>query len=122
MTLSNLQQVLPPISKREDSHGHDCPGNLAVATIALARTTGLPLDDPRVSPIHTDFAGFPPMPLYGGSDDLLVTDARALKAKCPAVDYFEAPDSMHIWPVFRFSESRQAQARIADCIQRVTGG
>lgn len=83
---------------------------------------GLLLDDPRVSPIHTDFAGFPPMQVYGGGDDLLVTDARALKAKCPEVDYFEAPGSMHIWPVFRFSESRQAQARIADFVQRVTSG
>lgn len=81
---------------------------------------GLALDDPRVSPIHTDFNGFPPMQLWGGGDDILVTDARALKAKCPEVDYFEGPGCMHIWPVFRFRESRQAQGRIAEFIGRVT--
>jgi epsilon-lactone hydrolase len=73
----------------------------------------LPLTDPRVSPIHGDWKGLPPTLMFGGGDDILVTDARALKAKLPSVDYFEEAGSMHVWPIFVFPESRRAQAQMA---------
>jgi epsilon-lactone hydrolase len=73
----------------------------------------LPLNDTRVSPIHGDWSGLPPMLMFGGGDDILVTDARALKAKLPSVDYVEEAGSMHVWPIFTFPESRKAQARMA---------
>jgi epsilon-lactone hydrolase len=73
----------------------------------------LPLSDPRVSPIHGDWSGLPPTLMFGGGNDILVTDARALKAKLPGVDYFEESGSMHVWPIFGFPESRRAQAQMA---------
>lgn len=73
----------------------------------------LPLSDPRVSPLQGDWAGMPPTLMFGGGDDILVTDARALKAKLPSVDYVEEAGNMHVWPIFIFPESRQAQARMA---------
>jgi epsilon-lactone hydrolase len=73
----------------------------------------LPLTDPRVSPIHADWAGLPPTLVYGAGDDILVTDARALKAKLPSIDYIELAGMVHDWPLFFFSESRKAQAQMA---------
>jgi len=69
--------------------------------------------DPRVSPIHADWGGLPPILSFGGGDDILVVDARALKAKLPAVDYHEARGMIHDWPIFSFPESRKAQVQMA---------
>jgi acetyl esterase/lipase len=38
----------------------------------------LPLDDPRVSPIHGSLAGLAPMHVFTGTDDILNADAHAL--------------------------------------------
>ena len=69
--------------------------------------------DPRVSPIHGNWDGLPPILAFAGGDDILVTDARALKAKLPSVDYVEVA-SIHDWPIFTFPESRAAQAKMAE--------
>lgn len=69
--------------------------------------------DPRVSPIHGNWSGLPPILMYGGEDDILVTDARALKAKLPQAEYHEGQGLMHDWPLFFFPESRAAQERMA---------
>jgi epsilon-lactone hydrolase len=69
--------------------------------------------DPRVSPIHGGWDGLPPILSFGGGDDILVTDARALKAKLPSVDYREEAGMIHDWPIFTFPESRRAQAEMA---------
>ncbi len=68
--------------------------------------------DHRVSPIRGDWAGLPEILAFGGGDDILVTDARALKAKLPATDYVELPGMIHDWPIFTFPESRAAQAQM----------
>jgi epsilon-lactone hydrolase len=69
--------------------------------------------DPRVSPIHGNWDGLPPILAFGGGDDILVVDARALKAKLPSVDYREMAGMIHDWPIFTFPESREAQAAMA---------
>jgi monoterpene epsilon-lactone hydrolase len=74
---------------------------------------GLPLTDPRCSPIFGSWDGLPPILAFGGGDDILVTDARALKAKHPAVAYRELAGMVHDWPIFTFRESREAQAEMA---------
>ena len=86
-------------------------GGIRKAGIDYAR--GLPLSDPRVSPIHGDWSGLPPILAFGGGDDILVTDARALKAKHPSITYVELDGMMHDWPIFSFPESRKAQAQMA---------
>ncbi|MFM2098524.1 MAG: hypothetical protein RLZZ366_63 [Pseudomonadota bacterium] len=91
----------------------------AILTVQGIRDAGLmyardlPITDPRVSPIHGDWSGLPPMLMFGGGDDILVTDARALKAKLPSIDYVEEAGNIHDWPIFVFPESRKAQARMA---------
>jgi epsilon-lactone hydrolase len=73
----------------------------------------LAITDPRVSPLHGDWAGLPPILAFGAGDDILVTDARALKAKLPTITYVELAGMVHDWPLFFFSESRAAQAQMA---------
>jgi acetyl esterase/lipase len=78
----------------------------------------LPIHDPRVSPIYGDWHGLPPILCYAGGDDILVTDARALKAKLAEIEYVEEPGLMHVWPIFFLRESRAAQAQMADFAKR----
>jgi epsilon-lactone hydrolase len=73
----------------------------------------LGVTDPRVSPIHGNWEGLPPTLMFGGGDDILVTDARAVKAKLPSADYHELAGMIHDWPIFTFPESRAAQAQMA---------
>jgi acetyl esterase/lipase len=77
-------------------------------------------DDWRVSPIHGDWSGLPPIQMFGGGDDILVTDARTLKARVPAIDYDERAGLMHDWPLFFFSESKAARAKMAQWIVALT--
>ena len=73
----------------------------------------LPVQDPRVSPIHGDWSGFPPLYVLSGGDDILVADARALQARLPDHAYQEEAGMIHDWPIFTFPESRAAQKRMA---------
>ena len=73
----------------------------------------LPVQDPRVSPIHGDWSGFPPLYVLSGGDDILVADARALQARLPDHVYQEEAGMIHDWPIFTFPESRAAQKRMA---------
>ncbi len=79
----------------------------------------LPLCDPRVSPINGDWNGLPPMLSFAGSYDVLVTDARALKAKIPKMDYDEQAGMIHVWPILSVPESRAAQREMAAFAHRV---
>jgi monoterpene epsilon-lactone hydrolase len=91
-----------------------------ILTIAGGQMAGrmyardIALDDPRVSPIHGSWTGLPPVLAFGGGDDILLTDARALAAKLPTADYVEGDGLMHDWPLFFFAESRRAQAKMAE--------
>jgi epsilon-lactone hydrolase len=82
----------------------------------------LSINDVRISPIHGDWNGLPPILCYGGGDDILVTDARALKAKLPDIRYVETAGLMHVWPIFFLRESRAAQAQIAGFAVEVSRG
>lgn len=79
----------------------------------LSYARGRAIDDPMVSPIHGDWSGLPPVLAFAGGDDILVTDARRLKAQQPSVEYHELAGMIHDWPIFGFPESRAAQAQMA---------
>ncbi|MGB5077292.1 MAG: alpha/beta hydrolase [Sphingorhabdus sp.] len=74
---------------------------------------GLPATDPRVSPIYADWTGLPPILAFGGGDDILVCDARALKVTNPSIEYCEEAGMIHDWPLFSFTESRAAQKQMS---------
>jgi acetyl esterase/lipase len=73
----------------------------------------LAIDDPRVSPIFGEWDRLPPILCFGGGDDILVTDARALKARSPEIQYDERAGLIHVWPILPFPESRAAQNSMA---------
>jgi len=79
-----------------------------------ART--LPVSDWRVSPINGDWSGLPPISLWTGGDDILVTDARALRVKLPSISYEEQAGMMHDWPLLFFPESKAARAEMGALI------
>ena len=105
-SVSHLDQ--PDIEPRDSILG--IPG---IREAAKLYARDLPVTDPRISPINGDWQGLPPILAFGGGDDILVTDARTLKAKLPGTDYDERAGLMHDWPLFFFPESRDAQAKIA---------
>jgi epsilon-lactone hydrolase len=74
----------------------------------------LHVGDPRCSPIFGSWDKMPPIQAFGGGNDILVTDARQMKAKLPSVEYTELAGMMHDWPIFAFSESRSSQAQMAE--------
>ena len=80
----------------------------------------IPADDWRVSPIRGDWSGLPPIMAFGGGDDILVTDSRALHAKLPDMIYDERAGLMHVWPLLFFAESKAARRRMADWIVALT--
>lgn len=84
-----------------------------IRSIGEVLAPDVPFDQTLMDPIRNDFSDFPPTLMFGGGDDILVTDARALKVKQPAIDYQEASSMMHVWPIFSFPESRAAQSRMA---------
>ncbi len=84
---------------------------LRAAGMMYAGASGM--HDSRASPLRGDWAGPPPLLVFGGSDDILVTDARTLKSRLSEVIYDEREGMMHDWPILFFSESRDAQASMA---------
>ena len=94
-------------------------GILTISGISAGGTLyagDLPRIDPRCSPIFGDWEGLPPILAFAGGDDILVTDSRALKAKLPSVELIELAGMLHDWPIFSFSESRKAQAKMANFV------
>jgi epsilon-lactone hydrolase len=81
--------------------------------------------DPRVSPLYGDIAGLPPILMFCGTHDVLVTDARRLAARAAAegieVEYREEPGLMHVYPLLFFPESRKARDRIFHFVRGAVG-
>jgi monoterpene epsilon-lactone hydrolase len=65
---------------------------------------GVPLDDPRVSPLHADLRGLPPLFVQVGEVELLADEARAFaeRARAAGVDVTLdlLPDMPHAAPLF----------------------
>ena len=74
---------------------------------------GMNLSDPRISPILGNWDGLPPIQMFAGCDDILLTDARALKSLLPSTELIEGQRLMHDWPIFFFPEARAAQRQMA---------
>jgi acetyl esterase/lipase len=81
-------------------------------------------DDPRVSPLHGAIAGLPPILMFCGSHDILVTDARNLARDAAAegvrIEYHEEQGLMHVYPLMPFPESRKARDRIVSFVREIT--
>ncbi|HYP54768.1 MAG TPA: alpha/beta hydrolase fold domain-containing protein, partial [Solirubrobacterales bacterium] len=82
---------------------------------------GLPPDDPRVSPIHGELAGLPPIAAFVGTEDLLNPDSHRLREACEdagvACELIETPGMPHAYPVFPTPEGRAAARRIVELLR-----
>ncbi|WP_186446187.1 alpha/beta hydrolase fold domain-containing protein [Paenibacillus cremeus] len=74
-----------------------------------------------ISPLYGDVQGLCPIRLFTGTDDICNPDARKFKAKAEAqgiaVDYYEYPEMLHVWPFFGLPESKQAVEQIVEAIE-----
>lgn len=63
---------------------------------------GVPADDPLVSPLLADLAGFPPAMVLAGGDEVLLEDslelARRLALAGTSVELHVAAGEQHVWP------------------------
>ncbi len=79
--------------------------------------------DPRASPIHADFKGFPPLLLEVGTREILLDDARrvaerARQADVP-VELFVGEGLTHVWQLHpHLPEAAESVARIARFVDR----
>ncbi|MEU8242283.1 alpha/beta hydrolase [Actinoplanes missouriensis] len=88
--------------------------------VADAWTGGLPLDDPRLSPIHGDLDGLPPMQILVGTCDITLPDCRLLRDRLPAgtaLTYHEEPGAIHVYPLLPVPEARAGRRAIVDHIR-----
>ncbi len=74
--------------------------------------------DPRVSPLHADLRGLPPIQLYQGTDDLFLPDARVLRDRVQAaggrIDLHETAGAFHVFMAATFlPEARAVYRQIA---------
>lgn len=95
-----------------------------LAEAARAYAGDLPLDDPRVSPLNGSFSGLPPMHVFTGSHDIVVTDSRQLVELVHAaggqIEFVEARGMQHAYPVLPLMpESRAAKKKIAKLLSQV---
>lgn len=81
---------------------------------------------PLASPIFADFAGFPPLLLQVGSEEVLRDDNVRLAVKARAagvqVEFEEWPQMMHVWHLFsdKLEAGRQALERIGAFVRQHT--
>ena len=81
----------------------------------------LPPTDRRISPLYGSLGGLPPMALFMGTHDLLLTDARRLKVKAEqegaSLAYFEYEGMIHVWPAAPVPEAELALDQMAEFIK-----
>lgn len=69
---------------------------------------GLPLDDPRVSPLFGDHADLPPTIAFSGGRDVLASDCLRLAERNPRLVHRHYPEMIHVWPGAPMPEGKRA--------------
>lgn len=82
---------------------------------------GLPLTDPRVSPLLGDLRGLGPMLVLTGTRDILNPDARdlAARARTAGVDVtlVEREGALHVFPLLPIRDAAEARRRIVAALR-----
>ncbi|WP_181009469.1 alpha/beta hydrolase fold domain-containing protein [Streptomyces sp. SM11] len=95
--------------------------------VAGARCAGdlyrgdLSADHPHVSPLLADLTGLNPITLFSGTRDIVNADARQLAARAAAagveLEFHEAPEMVHVYPLLPIPEGRTARATICAALR-----
>jgi acetyl esterase/lipase len=96
---------------------------LAVVGLREAARTyacGLPLADPRISPLNGELRGLPPITVFTGTNDILNPDSHRLRERCSAsgvsCELVEAPGMPHVYPLMPTPEGRGARRRLVELL------
>lgn len=98
-----------------------------VTTAGKLHANGMPLNDPRLSPLYADLDGLPPLLIHVGDSEVLLSDSTrfASKAKSSgvAVELKVWRDAPHVFQLFAglVPQSTQALREVGHFIQRVRG-
>lgn len=78
----------------------------------------LSVTDPRVSPLFGDLRGLGRLLILSGMDDILAPDIRLLVERARAAgvpfDFYEAPDSLHVYPLFAVGAAKAGRQVLID--------
>lgn len=76
---------------------------------------------PLISPIYGSFSGLPPMHLFVGTKDIMISDCRKLNGLCMAekvpLAYYEYENMLHVWMLMPMKEAGQALGQIAAIVR-----
>jgi acetyl esterase/lipase len=79
-------------------------GPEAILGMSRAYVQGGSLRDPRASPLHADFAGFPPLLIQVGTREALLDDSTRVAERARAagvqVSLEQGEGLIHVWPLF----------------------
>jgi len=86
----------------------------SLAALALQYTYQSNFSNPKVSPVLGDYAGFPPMYIQCGSEEILLDDARDLAVKAENAGVRVTLDIReNMWHLFQAIDSLTPQAHLA---------
>jgi acetyl esterase/lipase len=86
---------------------------------------GVDADDPLASPVFADLAGFPPVLLFAGGDEVLLADGLELASRLAlagaTVEAYLVAGMQHVWPTMQadLPESVRALAAMAGFVDTV---
>ncbi|MDO4043915.1 alpha/beta hydrolase [Clavibacter michiganensis] len=80
----------------------------------------LPVEDPRVSPMHGSLAGLGRVTVFSGTHDILFADARAFERKAAAVGHpvriHVEPNLLHVYALMPIPEGARARDAMVDLL------
>lgn len=87
-----------------------------------AYAAGLPLEDPRVSPLAGQVDRLPPITVFTGTRDILNFDSHRLAQACSAAgtdcELIEGRGLPHVYPLMPTPEGRAARRRMIELLQQ----
>jgi acetyl esterase/lipase len=89
--------------------------------IAAAWAGGVPLTDPRLSPLYGRLDDLPPLQLLVGTRDITLPDCRALRdrlAPGTPLTYHEEPGAIHDYPLLPVPEAKPAREALIEHIRK----
>lgn len=81
--------------------------------MAHAWANGVPLPDPRLSPLYGELQGLPALDVWVGTRDITVVDCHTLRDRVATpISYHEEPGAIHVYPLLPVPEGRRARREI----------
>jgi acetyl esterase/lipase len=98
-----------------------------IPTAAKLYANGMPLDEPRISPLFANLAGLPPLLIHVGDNEVLLSDSTRFAAKARdegvAVDLKVWPNAPHVFQIFAgiVPQSNHSLREISHFVRSVWG-